>query len=576
MQAFSGRVRCTPGAHEGERLLSDEEEALLRALLAGTAAVLIALATWELLSEGLDDVGWALLAVGGLVCFGGYVGFTWRVYSRHERGRPTGSQTRGSGGRLALQDLRPIVNRLEGAVTEPQAGLLVKCLVQPRRLVSRITESVESASRSLSVTTTTTFQLPGAYANESVVVPVGRARRGELLDSVRVTDNNDHRLSTLDQASAISLIAASFRILLKRHSEELRDKYVATTEELVLKALASNEADNGELHRRVSRSLAALVTPSTSVDAWERLAILRFCLDLLRDVYPLLVRINTAETASLGQVEFRISLHRRFIPDLLLGAANPLRRGLESVRYMAGVTPSAIAVDLSEAARARSYHLQIRGPEGTYLARQRLISIKAASVDLAESMSRYSMRMRRGQRYGHLYMRGVEFVEGANPHYVAYFYERPPGSIAAPTVSAFASVILIGVAGFLALGFGTSEGSDVIAVLLSVPAIAGAWAGADRDTRIAGPRLGVRLLPVLTILVAMSATILYVLRPSSVAAATPFLARPNAKWWVVDFVLAVSVFVTGFASWLLASRLYSHFAVRDGQPNADGGNGGRQ
>jgi hypothetical protein len=152
---------------------------------------------------------------------------------------------------------------------------------------------------------------------------------------------------------------------------------------------------------------------------------------------------------------------------------------------------------------------------------------------------------------------------------VVYFYERSPGSLAVPTLSAMAATAMVGIAALISLGYGNGSGSDVVAVLLSVPALVGAWVGAESQVRIAGPRVGARVANLITVATSVTAVALYLARPDSPtlkeweAAGLVLVDRPGFSYWLfLESILTVTT-IACVGALALGAAVHAHFVLRD-------------
>jgi hypothetical protein len=182
------------------------------------------------------------------------------------------------------------------------------------------------------------------------------------------------------------------------------------------------------------------------------------------------------------------------------------------------------------------------------------------------------MLPRYGQRFGHLYVHNFRPapVQGggrASPKlsYAASFYERPPGSIAWATVSAFTALVVIVISAVGRLTSHIDLPSDIVVVLLALPVVAGAWIGLDRegDTIFVGS-LGARISLIATMIISLTAAGMYLLgpKPDDNALHAPWLERPGADIWLFIVAVALFGFLSGFASFMLRALAYRHFVSR--------------
>jgi hypothetical protein len=489
--------------------------------------------------------------------------------------------------RPAVSELNPRVDQFEAVLTHEQAVFLAQMLTNPKQVVARLSDQVEPATRTLSVTSTFTLHIPRGVRHLPLVIPVAFAERGQLMDSVRVLDGDGKRVSTLDQESATACLAAALRLVISSglppdgpEVGQLRENYVREVEPDVLELLQSTEIPARRLYATIRDALNELA--ALFPDHAPQISVVRVMIRKVRNLYPLLVSApamvsspqprpdrdmdgsGVAVVDHQAVVEMRIVVHQRVIPALILSGVNWTVRRRELLRLRFGVTPSAIAYGVRWADRARSYHVTIHGPENTYLSRQRLFNRLEPDMPMGAVSTIQAMRMRRGQRYGHLYLRDAAFPPGVEPWYIGYFYERPPGSLATPAISALAAMLMIPIAAAISLGY-AADHSDIVVFLLTLPAVIGAWAGTDRDMRIAGPRIGARIARAITIFVTFVSVALYFIcieGRSDLADAGAIWTRPYYAAWVIVTAIAVTNVVACAGAWLLATSLYSYFSMR--------------
>ncbi len=181
-----------------------------------------------------------------------------------------------------------------------------------------------------------------------------------------------------------------------------------------------------------------------------------------------------------------------------------------------GLRPDRIEYSTSLAQLCSSYHIQIMGSEGTYLWRQR--------VEMPESHQfRYRrFRSRRGQRYLHLYLRGVEpkqddasiddkvqrEIGGDAVDVVAQFKERLPGAFPGAVIAASVSAIVLLLAGEM----NNPRDVTVFGLLLAAPGAMVAYS--SFAAAAASNRMGASLAPhisrTMTMIVTLAGLGLYI------------------------------------------------------------------
>lgn len=247
-----------------------------------------------------------------------------------------------------------------------------------------------------------------------------------------------------------------------------------------------------------------------------------------------------------------------FLEQDLSGMAGFLIATRDRIRRLLGIRPAIIGGFLRNANRAASYHIQIRGPEGSYLARQRIAQAPSGEqVDLSDSQ--YALRSRLGQRVAHLYIRnGKNFKRR---YLVCHFFERVPGSLGAATMSALGAAVLVVIGAITSLGYGHlgRTSPDLVAVLLAFPAIAGGWLGLDQVHNIFGGVLMARMSLIVTIVTALTASAFYALGPSDTGSTAAFSARPGLAVWMMLSGVAIINLAACMGGWLLRANVEAHF-----------------
>jgi hypothetical protein len=144
----------------------------------------------------------------------------------------------------------------------------------------------------------------------------------------------------------------------------------------------------------------------------------------------------------------------------------------------------------------------------------------------------------------HLYVRrGVGFEQF---QFMNLFYETPPGSLAAATLSSWAATALILMS--LLKPEGSQSTTDMVAALFAVPAILAVWAGFERDPGGVGERLVVKIIRFVSIVLSVAAAFLYV-------TGGVHFASSAFQWTVLTLAAAVNA-VCASATWILRTNIY--------------------
>lgn len=210
-------------------------------------------------------------------------------------------------------------------------------------------------------------------------------------------------------------------------------------------------------------------------------------------------------------------------------------------RTLFGIRVTAISVPLYNAGRALSYHLEVVGPEQTYLARQSTFEGEAEKdVPGFVVASR-----RRGQRHAHLYVRASGHTDLLA--FNALFYERMPGSMAPAAVSAISVAVLTWLA-YASIGrTGLFDNWEYAALVLAFPAAISIWVGVDSERRLLQGVLSARISTLLTVAVGVIAAALSV--------AHKFAGTPNE--WLFLALLATLNAGAAAVSWTVRAKVLS-------------------
>lgn len=462
---------------------------------------------------------------------------------------------------LKLQDVFDSAEDLTCHMGVGEALYLIDSLAWPHKVNERITESVEPLIRSVQVTTGVTVRLPRYQIAGGIVVPLLMQRRGQLADGLTLRGPDERRLSSLSHVAMVTHLTSAFRVLIATLGPDALLRYRQGPEADATLILSSDRPVPSDLIDGVIGRIRLLGRQGEDEAVTGRLAA---CLRALRTGYPLACYYRVpAEDMFRGPADkptglpiptARFTVRRRIIPNLNVVRRPGLGRFLwarDHFRAWMGVNPSSVSFPLANADRAASYHLEVRGHAGAYLARQEVTdgaTGRRADLNGVE----YRMQERRGQRLAHLYLRrGSGF---ASKYFEATFFERMPGSVGPAALAAVAVAILSTVMGFNALGVGGSKQSDLVAVLLAFPTVAALWSGFGQSATLVGGTLAARVTALLTIAVALAASATYVLtnQGSSADGDLTWARAPGLGRWIL---------ICGLA-WLIASGAVLSYFIR--------------
>lgn len=363
-----------------------------------------------------------------------------------------------------------------------QARVFVDAVVNPEKRFERITESVAPYTRSLNVKTTFTARVDDILVGSSAVLPVLMSKRGRLENSIRFIDDEGNRVSSLNKNATNAYIVSCIRKLIRaagplvecsyrqkrktrtvgvKSAGSRRGARVSIDDQVVAYVRQTTTEGNDSAAQAVALALLGQIyslpwTPRESLINDVAALIWALRLD-----YPICIVVSRPE---LDRTK-RITVERRIIPEVLQrvpksrkvlqGAQNPSRgtrigawagrvvaSTLDWTKRAAGVTSSTLTYDLENAARAKSYHLEMAGPEGYYASRQRIVDDLGLPVSSRADLGAQSVEHSplRGQRHTHLYLRSATQAGGFS--FQAFFNERTPGSMFTSAGAALATFVI--------------------------------------------------------------------------------------------------------------------------------------
>ena len=441
--------------------------------------------------------------------------------------------------------LEEIRSEIAGITVTPAAAFAyARAIVSPRSVYSRISESVEPTTRSTIVRTTYVLDDPPAHP---YVIPIHLQERGTLVHGLRVEDAGEGKLSTLSRPLSIAYAAAVTRAMVVRLDPCIFRDYVRAIEPRVIDLLARvNRVEGAKAASDIVEELTARRAAKKRHPKYlAGLDVLRVFLAELELNYPIAVRVAPASGG-------RFVVTRRVIPvaeRLKPYAAIPeiaRTTWADRVRQFLGVPPNTLFATLENAERSGSYHLEIRGPEHTYLGRQEIVGHAGNHLE-------YSMEPRRGQRHAHLYIRNGSNLRTAS--FLTRYFERMPSSLAPAWISALASLVISGV---IAAGqLSDTDQTDVSELLLAFPIAIAAWSGFDQGRGSWGGGLSARAIVIATILLSLLAMALSSVGPAILASTSAL-----QSWWTATLALLGVVAVVGWAAWMKHGLVHRYFLDR--------------
>ncbi|WP_442577132.1 hypothetical protein ACSBPH_08375 [Microbacterium sp. F51-2R] len=466
-------------------------------------------------------------------------------------------------GRTLLTDQARLDQEIASmSVSFLQARFFAQCLAEPADRFVRITESVESGTRTIRDTisfTVSTRRLPdGSY-----VVPVLLCSRGRLENGLRFHGKGGERASSLThlQATAFSLLAV--RELIRAAGGLALALYESGGDESLQSKVRALLCANSDGDVELYKSILALDTRKERSRLLDAAAAIVF---VLAQQYPICTAVDVVNPRAAEEPlkaagwtwrrrrtavrplpeqnsvapHIRIGVDRIVVPTLKRYSANPpgalarierFRRDvIHLARVLLGVSPHSIDHPTTQAARTSAYHLAVRGSEGTYLAQQELRrAINGGSLTRAQHRSlQYAMYPRRGQRTAHLYVRHPTNTDHRRDpallgfdelSYACKFYERMPGSLATALVACASALIISATIAAAALyvppasDAPVAEVSGLLQILLAFPFALTATSSFRRGGALWDGDLGARTVTAITVGVLVASLVISTIGP---------------------------------------------------------------
>lgn len=494
------------------------------------------------------------------------------------------------------------------SVDDSQAQFFWEALQYPTRVFARISESVETYTRTTKIHTNYTINLPSESSD--AIVPLLLVRTGTVVSGLRILDSSADRLSSESQVQSLSYVVAILDYLVAMSGRREVRAYTRGGElslrteitALLCRGYVSDDAMMEETPR-VLHLLDALSELRGSPTRYLDMAV--DIVASLYGVYPICVRIRPKTTTRAGGT-VRCSLERRVLtpvlqrhetPDTirllreiptrfvtarewygtsealalgisLLGAGlldlftDTVRRVFDFLRRVFGIRSSHVVISLASAALTNSYHLSVSGPEGNYLVRQNIVDARGREVDdVIDDAPLYRDRTAAvepaGQRHSNVYLTGG-LLSWRESYYRAQFFERPPGSTGIAALSALSSALIVWV---LAVRYGpdgigavasTAPGdpSGVLQILLAFPLLTSAYAFMAPGQSVIGGVLSARVAAGLVGLFSVFAV---------GASMVPELFGPGSLTVIAGLLSVIAVGTLG--SWMQRTATYQRIAT---------------
>lgn len=529
---------------------------------------------WEITTIPWDDMDfWAVVGItGGLWLIIGVSYAIWATWRRTMKPTTLPSSPVNYG--VDWAELAWLCDVDSGKLLGHQAELFVRSLERPERVFSRITEHVESYHRSIKVRTTYTAliappvdaqdaqsldeQVDGGQPDPILgyVLPLHLPSRGRILNGLRLFDEKNSRVSTLDAQQVSTFSAAVIRLLIRNVSEFTFRQYLDTVEESVLQLICGFTPASDQ---QISAVIEEILVLSAPVGTGQQLKLATRVVKQLAKVHPVCVTVPENKVREAGwPYGHRFTMERRIMPSIDVVIAQKKlawpRQVADLLREVLGVRLNRIYYVLSASTRAKSYHVEIEGPEGTYLAGDELLFPAASDGEELNG----STTPRLGQRRSHTYVNRNTYAE---PVFIATrFYERAPGSFATTTLSALAATVVVWLialnetASATALAAGKApltQQTWLIPALLAVPLAVATLSGLDLSKVPKHPSLLSRGINLATVGLVIAAFVFSSLGHDKIDV-PPHL-------WILLPGLGVSLVIVSGVTWILRLTLERYF-----------------
>ncbi|MET9267010.1 hypothetical protein [Amycolatopsis sp. NPDC004079] len=507
-----------------------------------------------------------------------------RVGERRRKQR--GRDGLASNGHVDVNELlTAAINYVKADVAPTQAKRYIEAIVDPSKLRGRVVETVRPLNRTVRQQVSITLEVPKGD-EEDLYFPLMFPLKGELQDDLEIRlDGSD--VATLNHAEYLLLTVGTFfsqildglagiknnptlnPILKERWSNELKTLAVKAINLIAIRARlsATGKARLGECATGIER-VAELFDPgSESADALVRAAGL---VKILAGHYAIVAVVPSTPDRKSRRI---VAYERYQIPSLKRSSFLNFPSWLKDrLAALIGSRPIYLRLELHNAATAKSYHLLVEGPEGTYAAVQKMPDHSAAAFRVSEDASGEAVahpyrrfQRRRGQRYLHVYMRSVSTELADDLWLSAKFYEVPPGSIAISAAAAVSSFVLIYLIAAIAVAGQLKLGANFPAIILAFPAAAGAFAGFEsRSTGLVGGTLVSRASSLLTLVLVLSAAGLFEAQVTGAIDLTvhrQILGVHDTRWQILTVLSLLNALWTLYA-WVSRTTFFYLLADR--------------
>lgn len=518
----------------------------------------------------------------------------WRAYARgydiREQPVETPVRCREPGGWVSIPSSGVRVPRdLAGRAAAYESEFFLTALVHPRSVFARISEHVKPGRRMLDREVDFEVVAPGRrglrvlgkddvevkHGSEGVspcnlVVPVTFIRRGALAIGQSVENSAGTSLPVIKQSELSEGICRIVREYLEGRRPPGDDGFSEWCRG-ALEALGAYLRSTSPNESTAPAELVAEAMYRRAATDEDRI----FCKDVLemlvglRDVIPVCVSVHAAAVdepqiprrgLASGRA-FRVRLREKMEMEPKPSSALPNPSGNHAIGLLnrlldrAGRRDDTVYYSVAHASRSTSYHLYVKGPEGTYYARGSLL--RDDPRDKREIYAeQVGMQRRCGQRDAHLYVRAGHRM--ANTAFMFRCRKAPLDTyhiMFVATLLCTAVLVMCAVSGVRpSLGSGPSFATMILAVVSA----AGGWIYARASDGRDESR-GIQLSVVAMVACSVVGMVLHVLLTGGdsgqegTEAAAP--AWAIALWSALVAVMEVNTALVGFAA-LLHTALY--------------------
>jgi hypothetical protein len=469
----------------------------------------------------------------------------------------------------------------ERMVSSAQAQIFALAVTDPTLVRQRVVDAYEPNRRSLHKKVTVDLQLssrlgtsrrPAGAANGSdaevgaVFLPVVIRKKGDFLDSLRVSDASDSLLPVLSYSEYLVLVAGTLRGLLASACERGDGSLPPAAIEAERHALEA-------IAWRGTRESGSTVTEILSLPNAKQAA-LQMAARFVRRLEQNYAIVVSAAPDRNRRVLFRYE--ETTVPAMTLAAwrTSIVHWLRDRLRLHLGARPVSISVGLENAWTCRSYHLRIDATDDLYLSGQEIQQLE----DLKRQQSRpgavtphYRFRSRLGQSYLHFYGRFLAEPAAAEPTkqptITARFSEVPPGTVFRAAIAAGACLAIVWIVA--RMWQIADPQTDAPAFLLAFPAVAATWLGFDApNSRLLEGTLAARLSLLTTFAVSLLASGLFIasksnlhLLPGTLPWTASFLGVRRTDWALLVMAALLNF---AFVTYCHLTRAYTFIALVTG------------